>query len=41
MSLVIRNHRFEPAELKVPAGKKIKLLVLNQDASIEEFESLK
>src|SRR5215475_4353900 len=37
--LVIREHKFEPAELAVPAGQKIKLLVENQDATPEEFES--
>lgn len=37
--LVIRNHRFEPAELKVPANQRIKLVVHNQDATPEEFES--
>ena len=37
--LVIKNHRFEPAELKVPAGQRIKLVVHNQDATPEEFES--
>lgn len=38
-NLVIRNHRFEPSELRVPSGKKIKLIVSNQDATPEEFES--
>ncbi len=38
-SLVIRDHRFEPAELRVPAGNKIKLVIDNQDATPEEFES--
>jgi plastocyanin len=38
-TLVIKDHRFVPAEIKVPAGKKIKLMVDNQDASAEEFES--
>ena len=38
-SLVIREHRFEPAELAVPAGKKIKLRIENKDATPEEFES--
>lgn len=38
-TLVIRNHRFEPAELKVPAGQRVKLIVNNQDSSPEEFES--
>ena len=37
--LVIRNHKFEPAELTVPAGKKVKLTVENQDTTAEEFES--
>lgn len=37
--LVIRDHKFEPAELTVPAGKKVKLIVQNQDATAEEFES--
>ena len=37
--LVIRDHKFEPVELTVPAGQKIKLLVDNQDATPEEFES--
>jgi plastocyanin len=38
-TIQIKNHRFEPAELTVPAGKKVKLLVENLDASPEEFES--
>jgi len=37
--VVIRDHKFEPVELTVPAGQKIKLLVDNQDATPEEFES--
>ena len=38
-NLVIKNHRFEPVELKVPAGARIKLVVQNQDPTPEEFES--
>ena len=38
-ALVIRDHRFEPAEIRIPAGQKIKLIVHNQDATPEEFES--
>lgn len=37
--LVIQDHRFQPAELTVPAGKKIKLVIENRDATPEEFES--
>lgn len=39
ISLVIKDHRFTPSEVKVPAGKKVKLVVDNQDATPEEFES--
>ena len=35
----IREHLFYPAELTIPAGQKVKLVVLNQDATSEEFES--
>lgn len=38
-ALVIRDHRFEPAEIRVPAGQKVKLVVHNQDNTPEEFES--
>ncbi len=38
-SIVIKDHRVNPAELEIPAGKKIKLLVDNQDPTPEEFES--
>ena len=38
-ALTIKDHKFAPAELRVPAGKKIKLVIENQDATPEEFES--
>ncbi len=38
-TLVIKDHRFQPAELSVPSGSKIKLLIENQDDTPEEFES--
>lgn len=37
--LQIKDHLFQPSVLYVPAGEKVKLLVLNQDPSPEEFES--
>ena len=37
--LIIEDHRFQPAEVIVPAGKKIKLVIENRDATPEEFES--
>jgi len=38
-TLVIKDHRFQPSEIAVPAGKKIKLLIENQDTTPEEFDS--
>ena len=38
-TVVIKDHRFEPATITVPAGQKVKLVVENQDATPEEFES--
>ena len=37
--LVIENHKFEPAEIVIPANKKVKLVIENRDATPEEFES--
>ena len=37
--LTIKDHQFSPAELQIPAGTKIKLLVKNMDTTPEEFES--
>jgi plastocyanin len=37
--LVIKDHRFEPALVKVPPNQRIKLVVHNQDGTPEEFES--
>ncbi|NEX59560.1 cupredoxin domain-containing protein [Noviherbaspirillum galbum] len=37
--ITIQEHKFVPAELKVPAGQRVKLLVLNKDDTPEEFES--
>ena len=38
-TIVIKEHRFDPAVVEVPAGKKFRLLVKNQDPTPEEFES--
>ncbi|CAO3420383.1 cupredoxin domain-containing protein [Azospirillum doebereinerae] len=39
ITIVIKDHKFEPAEVKVPANKRVTLLVDNQDVTSEEFES--
>lgn len=37
--IAIKDHKFEPSEIKVPAQQRIKLHVHNQDTTPEEFES--
>ncbi len=39
LTIVIKNHRFDPSEITLPAGKRLKLVIDNQDATPEEFES--
>jgi heme/copper-type cytochrome/quinol oxidase subunit 2 len=39
VSIEIREHRFHPEEIRVPAGTKLKLVVTNTDKTMEEFES--
>jgi hypothetical protein len=38
-TLLLREHRFTPSEIKVPAGAKVKLVIDNQDSTPEEFDS--
>ncbi len=38
-TVAFKDHKIVPAELVVPAGRKIKLIVDNQDPTPEEFES--
>ncbi len=39
VQLTIRNHKFDPPELAVPARQKVKLVIENMDPTPEEFES--
>jgi Cupredoxin-like domain len=39
LTVIIKNHRFEPSELRARTGEKILLKVTNEDAAPEEFES--
>lgn len=39
--IAIKDHKFEPAELKIPADEAAILIVKNLDDSPEEFESHK
>lgn len=38
-TLLIKNHIYQPSELRVPADTKFRLRVTNEDATPEEFES--
>lgn len=38
-TITIKDHRFTPAELKVPANTRFVITVVNDDPTPEEFES--
>jgi len=38
-TLTLRNHKLVPAQLTIPANTKVKLLIVNEDSTPEEFES--
>jgi plastocyanin len=38
-TLTIKDHKFTPTELKVPANKRVTIEVINSDPTPEEFES--
>ena len=37
--ITIKDHRFSPSEITLPKDTKVLLVVINQDATPEEFES--
>jgi hypothetical protein len=39
LTLTIKDHKFTPSEIKVPANKRVTITVINDDATPEEFES--
>lgn len=39
ITVVIKDHKFEPATVEVAPGAKVKLIIDNQDPTPEEFES--
>jgi hypothetical protein len=38
--ILIKDGKFAPSEVTVPANTKVKLIVRNQDSSMSEFESI-
>jgi heme/copper-type cytochrome/quinol oxidase subunit 2 len=39
ISLTLKDHKFEPAEIKAPANKPIEITLKNEDDAFEEFDS--
>ena len=39
IELVIKDHLFFPATLEIPANQKVRIRIVNQDPTPEEFES--
>jgi len=37
--LTIKDHRFTPEEIKVPADQRVMITIVNDDATPEEFDS--
>ena len=40
VTLTLKDHRFTPASVTVPAGAKVKIELVNQDPAVEEFDSV-
>jgi hypothetical protein len=39
ISLTLKDHKFEPAEIKAPANTPIVITLKNEDGAFEEFDS--
>ena len=39
ITITLKDHQFVPADVPVPAGTKVKLVIKNQQAAAAEFES--
>jgi plastocyanin len=39
ITITIKDHKFTPAEVQIPAGKRVVVTVVNDDPTPEEFES--
>ena len=38
-AIILKDHRFTPSEIRIPANVKVRLVIDNQDATPEEFDS--
>jgi plastocyanin len=39
VTLTLKDHRFTPAEISVPAGQRVRIVLINRDPATEEFDS--
>jgi plastocyanin len=39
IAVTLKDHRFSPAEIHIPAGKTVILRIANEDDTVEEFDS--
>jgi hypothetical protein len=39
VKLDLKDHRFTPSTVTVPAGRPVRIVLSNQDAALEEFDS--
>jgi plastocyanin len=39
VTLTLRDHRFTPATVSVPAGQRVQVVLINHDLATEEFDS--
>lgn len=39
VTLTLKDHRFSPAEVTIPAGQRVQVVLVNQDRATEEFDS--
>jgi hypothetical protein len=39
ITLTLKSHRFTPSSFTVPAGRKVRVTLINQDPATEEFDS--
>ena len=39
IQVILKDHKFAPAEVEAPAGKPLTLEIVNQDSTAAEFES--
>jgi uncharacterized cupredoxin-like copper-binding protein len=39
INVTLKDHRFSPSEIRVPAGKPVVLHIKNEDSTAEEFDS--